>query len=70
MSDNRKESNQGGFHLNTVGINCLPCECRKKAFHKQTKIYSEGNTSIEDRSSWMMGRGITPDESDIFKTNS
>ena len=72
MSDNHRESNEGGFQLNTDGINCLPCKCRKKTFHKETKINNEGKTIIiiEDRSSWKMGRGITPDENDRFKTNS
>ena len=66
MSDNHRESNEGGFHLNTDGINCLPCKCS----HKETKINNEGKTIIEDRSSWKMGRGISPDEYGIFKTNS
>ena len=70
MSDNHRESNEGGFHLNTDGLNCLPCKCRRKTFHKETKINNEGKTIVEDRSSWKMGRGITPDENDIFKTNS
>ena len=68
MSD--KKSNEGGFHLNTDGLNCLPCKCRKKTFHKETKINTEGKTIIEDRSSWKVGgRGVTPDENEIFKTN-
>ena len=68
MSDNK--SNEGGFHLNTDGLNCLPCKCRKKTFHKETKINTEGKTIIEDRSSWKVGgRGVTPDENVIFKTN-
>ena len=70
MSENHKEPNEGGFHLNTDGLNCLPCKCRRKTFHKETKINNEGKTIIEDRSSWKMGRGTTPDENDIFKTNS
>ena len=71
MSDNQKESNEGGFHLNTDGLNCLPCKCRKKTFHKETKINNEGKTIIEDRSSWKVGssRGITPDENEIFRSN-
>ena len=68
MSDNHKEPNEGGFHLNTDGLNCLPCKCRKKTFHKETKINTEGKTIIEDRSSWKVGgRGVTPDENEIFK---
>ena len=70
MSDNHRESNEGGFHLNTDGLNCLPCKCRKKTFHKETTINNEGKTIAEDRSSWKMGRGITPDENAIFKINS
>ena len=70
MSDSQKESNEGGFHLNTDGLNCLPCKCRRKTFDKETKITKEGKTIIEDRRSWKMGTGITPDENDIFKTNS
>ena len=70
MSVNNKEPNEGGFHLNTDGLNCSPCKCRKKTFHKETKINTEGKTIIEDRSSWKVGgRGVTPDENEIFKTN-
>ena len=69
MSDNHKDSNEGGFHLSTDGLNCLPCKCRKKTFHKEAKINNEGKTTNENRSSWKMGRGITPDENDIFKAN-
>ena len=68
MSDNK--SNEGGFHLYTEGLNCLPCKCRKKTFHKETKINNEGKTIVEERSSWKVGgRGVTPDENEIFKTN-
>ena len=70
MSDNQKESNEGGFHLNMDGLNYLPCKCRRKTFHKETKINNEGKTIIEDRSNWKMGRRIAPDVNDIFKTNS
>ena len=51
MSENQKESNEGGFHLNTDGLNCLPCKCRKQTFHKEIKINNEGKTVIEDRTS-------------------
>ena len=55
MSDKQQESSDGGFHLSTDGLNCLPCKCRKKTFHKETKISNEGTTIIEDRSSWKVG---------------
>ena len=70
MSEKQKELNEGGFHLNTDRIDCLPCKCRKKTVDKETKINNEGKTIIEDRSSWKMRRGISPDENHIFKTNS
>ena len=70
MSDDQKEINKGGFHLNTDGFNYLACKYRQKTFHKETKINNEGKTIIEDRSSWKVGgRGVTPDENEIFKTN-
>ena len=60
MSDSQKESNKGGFHLSTDGLNCLPCKYRKKTFHKETERNNEGKTIIEDRSSWKVGsRGVT-----------
>ena len=68
MTDSQKELHEGGFHLNTDGLNCLPCKCRRKTFHKKTKINNEGKTIIEERSSWKVGgRGVTPDENEIFK---
>ena len=62
MSEKQKEANEGGFRLNTDGLNCLPCKRRKKTFHKETKINNAGKTIIEDRSSWKVGRGSTPDD--------
>ena len=58
MSEKQKELNEGGFHLNTDRIDCLPCKCRKKTVDKETKINNEGKTII------------SPDENHIFKTNS
>ena len=70
MSD--KDNNEdGGLHLSTDGINCLPCRCRRNLYHKATvKTTDENNITtiniVEDRSSFKMGRGITPDNN-IFK---
>ena len=70
MSESQEEANDGGFHLNADGLNYLRSKCRRKTFHKETKINNDGKTIIEDRSSWKVGgRGVTPDENDIFKTN-
>ena len=51
MSESQKEANEGGFHLNADGLNCLPCRCRRKTFHKENEINNDGKTTIEDRSS-------------------
>ena len=53
------------------GFNCLPCRCRRNLYHKETvKTTDENNMTtiniVEDRSSFKMGRGITPDNN-IFK---
>ena len=71
MSDKDKDNEDGGFHLSTDGINCLPCRCRRNLYHKATvKTTDENNITtiniVEDRSSFKMGRGITPDNN-IFK---
>ena len=57
-------------------VTCNFCRCGKKSLHKETKTTTdkEGNvvvSKIEDRSSWRMGngRGITPSDNEIFKTN-
>ena len=69
MSD--KDNNEdGGFHLSTDGINCLPCRCRRNLYHKATvKTTDENNITtiniVEDRSSFKMGRSgrnTTPDD--------
>ena len=66
-----KDNNEGGIHLTKDGFNCLPCRCRRNLYHKETvKTTDENNITtiniVEDRSSFKMGRGITPDNN-IFK---
>ena len=68
------EESNGGFHIDKSSINCNFCRCGKKALHKETKTTTdkEGNVvvnQVEDRSSWKMGRGTTPDGNAMFKTN-
>ena len=74
MSD--EERNDGDFHIVKRKMNCNFCRCGKKNLHKETKTTTDedGNvivSKIEDRSSWRIGngRGITPNENEIFKTN-
>ena len=68
------EENNGGFHIDKSSVDCNFCRCGKKALHKETKTTTdkEGNVvvnQVENRSSWKMGRGTTPDGNAIFKSN-
>ena len=68
------EENSGGFHIDKSSVDCNFCRCGKKALFKQTKTTTdkEGNVvvnQVENRSSWKVGRGTTPDGNAIFKTN-
>ena len=48
----------------------MPCRCRRNLYHKETKTTTENNITtiniVEDRSSFKVGRGITPNNN-IFK---
>ena len=73
MSDMSEQSN-GGFHIDKSSVDCNFCRCGKKALYKETKTTTDkkGNVvvnQVENRSSWKMGRGTTPDGNAIFKTN-
>ena len=68
------EENSGGFHIDKSSVDCNFCRCGKKALFKQTKTTTdkEGNVvvnQVENRSSWKVGRGTTPDGNAIFQTN-
>ena len=73
MSDAEKEEKQktdGGLSVNKDGINCLFCRCKRNTYHKETKTTTEDNkvvvNVVENRSSFKMGRGVSPDDG-IFK---
>ena len=68
------KENNGGFHIDKSSVDCNFCRCGKKALYRQTKTTTDkqGNVvvnQVENRSSWKMGRGTTPDGNAIFKTN-
>ena len=68
------EENNGGFHIDKSSVDCNFCRCGKKALHKETKTTTDKESNVvvnqvENRSSWKMGRGTTPDGNAIFKTN-
>ena len=70
MSDTTNESKDKGFHINTRGISCIPCRCKRQFYHKESKtVKEEGKVTtntVEDRRNFKFGgRNQSPDE--IFK---
>ena len=73
MSDTSKHSSKNGFHIDTKGISCFPCRCKKQLYRKETKTTTENNVTttntIEDRRNINFGgRYVSPDV--IFKPES
>ena len=73
MSDATEDSNkEKGFRLNSRGISCIPCRCKKQLYRKETKTIQETDktttTTIIDKINMKFGssgRKTSPD--DIFK---
>ena len=73
MSDATEDSNKDkGFQINTRGISCIPCRCKKQFYHKETKTITETDktttTTVVDKHNMKFGgngRHQSPD--DIFK---
>ena len=72
MSDASEESNDKGFRINTKGISCIPCRCKRQFYHKETKTVKDNNiittnTVVDKRNTKFgsAGRRTSPD--DIFK---
>ena len=72
MSDASEESNDKGFRINTKGISCIPCRCKRQFYHKETKTVKDNNiittnTVVDKRNTKFgsAGRHTSPD--DIFK---
>ena len=74
MSDTSKNSIKRGFRIDTKGISCIPCRCKKQLYHKETKTTTENSitttNTIEDRRNIKFGssRNVSPDV--IFKPES
>ena len=72
MSDT--SDNKLGFHIDTKGISCFPCRCKKQLYRKEIKTTTENNitttNTIEDRRNIKFGssRNVSPDV--IFKPES
>ena len=75
MSDTTESEKKKGFFINSRGISCIPCRCKRQSYHKETKTTKENNivttNVIEDRRNLKFGggRNVSPDENGIFKND-
>ena len=66
MSDTSNNSSKRGFRIDTKGISCIPCRCKKQLYHKETKTTTENSitttNTIEDRRNIKFGssRNVSP----------
>ena len=71
MSDTTESDKKKGFFINSRGISCIPCRCKRQSYHKETKTTKENNivttnTVIDKRNMKFGGRNVSPDETGIF----
>ena len=63
---------EDGLSLSPTSLTCFPCRCKRNLYHKTTTATKEENKQtiiiVEDRSSFGVGRGITP-SNENFKPN-
>ena len=73
MSDTTEDTNKDkGFRINTRGISCIPCRCKKQLYHKETKTITETDkttttTVVDKRNMKFGGNGRHQSPDDIFK---
>ena len=73
MSDATEDTNkEKGFRLNSRGISCIPCRCKKQLYRKETKTIQETEkttttTIIDKRNIKFGGNGRHQSPDDIFK---
>ena len=51
MSDITASDKKKGFFINSSGMSCIPCRCKRQPYHKETKTTKENNivTTISKR---------------------
>ena len=74
-SEPERNDKRKGFHLDTKGLHCIPCRCKRQFYHKESKTVKEGEkvttNTVENRRNFKFGgngRNQSPDE--IFKPES
>ena len=75
MSETSDGSGDKGFHINTRGISCIPCRCKRQFYHKETKTIKEDNkvttnTIVDKRNTKFGGNGRHTSPDDIFEPDS
>ena len=75
MSETSEDNKDKGFRLNSHGLSCIPCRCKRQFHHEETKTVNENdkittNTIADKRNTKFgsTGRHTSPD--DIFKQDS
>ena len=74
MSDKSDESyKKKGFFINSEGVSCIPCSCKRQSYHKETKTAKENNiittNIVGDRRNMKFGGHVSPDENHIFEND-
>ena len=74
MSDTSNDNSEAdkGFRVNSDGISCISCRCKRQFYHKETKTITEdnkstANTVIDKRNTKFGGRNVSPNENHIFQ---
>ena len=62
MSEVSEESDNKGLYINTKGISCIPCRCKRQFYHKETTTVKENNiittnTVVDKRNTKFGGSG-------------
>ena len=75
MSETSEDNKDKGFRLNSHGLSCIPCRCKRQFYHEETKTVNANdkittNTIADKRNTKFgsTGRHTSPD--DIFKQDS
>ena len=73
-NDSPASDKKKGFFINSKGVSCIPCRCKRQSYHKETKTVKETNVIttniVEDRHNMKFGgRNVSPDENHILKND-
>ena len=71
-----KAISRKGIFIDSKGVSCIPCRCKRQSYHKETKTVKENNiittNIVEDRHHMKFGatgRHVSPDGHGIFSND-